>query len=169
VVRQLLYCGETGAYGTAGGGSDFSHTATWEKNLESGMQLLVLSAGWELSAEELAFGLLDHLLEGEELPAVPEAGELDPDEMARVSGIYRSDAGAIVTVEEVPGGMRLEGEGFADPDADLPWLTFRPGVDGDFVSFTLSEMPIADRVTFGEEDTMTIYMEERSVEYRREA
>lgn len=257
VVRQLPYCGETGAFGTAGGGSAFSHTASWEKDLDSGMELIVLSAEWEFPAEEMAFALIDHVLNNAQLPAVPEVGEVAAVEIAGVTGTYESDAGAIVTVtvEEVSGGIRLATEDsdafddlfdlpdevpeiaridevvrlvqdpevvaqipgwddalsslvelepigvapvdqyepqtflkahleegsmvtawvfspdgewlYGELDAEPPGVTFRPGVNGDFVSFTLGEMPIADRVTF-EDGTMTIHIGGRAVDYRRE-
>jgi hypothetical protein len=39
-------------------------------------------------------------------------------------------------------------------------------VRGGFVSFTLRDMPIADRLTF-DDDTMTIHIEGQSVDYQR--
>jgi hypothetical protein len=55
---------------------------------------------------------------------------------------------------------------YGDLDADPPGVTFRPGMHGAFVSFTLRDTPIAGRVTF-DDDTMTIDIEGRSVDYRR--
>jgi CubicO group peptidase (beta-lactamase class C family) len=268
VVQQLYHCGDKGAYGSAGGGSEYSHTATLEKDLERDMTLVVLSADWDFSAEDVAFALIDSLLEGGDLPAVPEVAQIAPDTGADIAGTYESETGATVTVRQDPAGIRLvteDGEAFDDlfalpdeipdiapidevvrlarepevaaaqmaestgraggwggwpnddpelgslldlepvgvaptgeyepltylrarfehgskltawifsPDgewlygdleAEPPGVTFRPGVRGDFVSFTLRDMSIADRVTF-DDDTMTIAIEGRAVDYRR--
>jgi CubicO group peptidase (beta-lactamase class C family) len=261
VVQQLPMCGDTGAFGTAGGGSEFSHTATLEKDLGRDRTLVVLSADWDFSAEDVAFALIGNLQEGDELPAVPEVAQAVPGDVADLAGTYESATGATVTVRQDPAGVRLitdDGKAFqdlfalpdqipdiapidevvrlarapelaahdelgdwphshaelgslldiepvgvaptferepltltflrahfeqgskltawifgpdgewlyADLDAEPPGITFRPGVRGGFVSFTLRDMPIADRLTF-DDDTMTIHIEGQSVDYQR--
>lgn len=77
VVQQLGYCGTSGGYGTAGGGSEFSHTASLEKDLDHDMLVIVLSAGWGHPAEEIAFALVDHLVGGAPLPDLQCSGEAE--------------------------------------------------------------------------------------------
>jgi CubicO group peptidase (beta-lactamase class C family) len=56
-------------YGTAGGGDEFSHTSDLETT--ESFTLVVLSADWDLSAEDVALPIARHIAEGEALPEVP--------------------------------------------------------------------------------------------------
>ena len=65
VVAQLPTCAERGGFGTTGGGSEYSHTATIVEDLDRRSTLVVLTADWTLQAEGVAFALLDGLAGGE--------------------------------------------------------------------------------------------------------
>lgn len=64
-----------------------------------------------------------------------------------------------------------QGEALAiDLEPDPPVVTFRPaaGDDGGFVSYSVTRIPIADHVRFADNGVMTLQVEGRSVDYRRD-
>jgi CubicO group peptidase (beta-lactamase class C family) len=259
-ARQRLVGAAEGLVLTAGGGGLTSHTSLVGRQLQDDRVLVVLSADARFAAEDIAVRLFD-LIQGDQVPAPPQLSERGPDEVAEVTGTYRSDSGATVTVAAHPDGLRLvpqdrhafadlfplrakipgiapvdqvvglvesiddpgyrewlteqtaalgpleaiepvgvapvgepepvtflrhrfargsvltgwtfspQGEALViDLEPEPPGVTFRPaaGDDGGFVSYSVTQTPLAERVRFSENGVMTLQTQGRSVGYRRD-
>ena len=243
---------------SAGAVPETHHDSMWVHELDGDLTLVASSADGQVLAEQIVLPIYQ-LLDGEDVPAPPRVREVDPGELDRVSGTYRSDPGATVDVVQQPDGVRLtteDGQAFADlfpapeenpeiapldqvvgfvesfeepeyrswldertaelgplqqvepvgvapvdasepaafvrlrfergavltawefsPEGEamsidlgpqLPGVMFRPVVGGGFASFSVTQTAFADRVSFADNGVMTIHVDGRTVEYRRD-